>query len=225
MMLKDVNARYRFRIVLLGTCCMLALAVVGARLVLCMPDEGRRPDGKTGEKRFSRVLVEGLQISKHGYYGIDFVKCGSCRLEKRRKGFLTFGGLNVLVIDDLQVVLPPKTKDDEVAQADARQGGSEPQTIARSLGVSEGFLSSQGIPCKFSGLYIKALSVNRLSDDGQCVEKVFSAESADAVRKGLSLSGCTIFANRDSGEFVGDAMLTKSGGNLRLAWHGGEMRL
>lgn len=205
---------------------MLVLAVIGAKfVVLCVPnvEDDKKTNG--GEKQFSRVLVEGLQIPRHGHYGIDFVKCGSCRLEKRRKGFLTFGGLNVLAIDDLQVVLPPKTNNDSMVQVDIGQCDIGPQPIVRSLGVTEGFLTRHGIPCKFSGLRIKALSVNRLSGDGQCVEKVFSAGSADAVRKGLSLSRCTIFVNRPSGEFVGDATLLKAGDELRLVWQGGEIRL
>jgi len=223
--MSNARMKIRFYMLLLGTICTLLLAVAGARFALCSSVAGDDKNTKAGRKLFNRVLVEGLQVSKHGCYGIDFVKCGSCRLEKRRKGFLTFGGLNVLVIDDLQVVLPPKTKDGDMAQADAGHDSSEPQTIVRSLGVSEGFLSKHGIPCKFSGLSIKALAVNRLSEDGKRVENVFAAESAEAVRGGLALSRCTVFHNRDTGEFVGKATLSKSGGGLHLAWHGGEIRL
>ena len=222
---EEMKSRNRFYIALLGTVSTLLFAVAVARLAL---DSSRIENiDRIGvrKKQFNRTLVEELTVSKHGYYGIDFVKCGSCRIEKRRKGLLTFGGLNVLVIDGLQVVLPPNMKDACLSQGDSGQRSSEAHSIVGSLGVSDGFLARHGLPRKFSGLSIKALSVNRLSEDGRSVEKVFEADKAEAARKGLLLSGCTIFANRDSGEFVGDAMCSKVGDELRLVWQGGEIRL
>ena len=219
-----LNEKHRFNVLLFGTCGMLLLAVLGAPSMLRWLDAANGRMNSPVAKKYNRVLAEGLQISKHGCYGIDFVKCGSCRLEKRKTGPLTFGGLNVLAIDDLQIVLPPKTRGAQ-GVADEDQGYSDVRSIARRLGVSDGFLSSHGLPLRFSGLRIKALSVNRLSGDMQLAEKLFTAENAEAIQGGLALSGCTVFREMGHGEFVDKATLTKSGGGLCLSWRGGKMML
>jgi hypothetical protein len=140
-----------------------------------------------------------------------------------RKGPLTFGGVNVLAIDDLKVVMPPKGDgwNPSTVRSDGKHSAA--RDIARRLGVSDGFLKDNGLPLKFSGLRVKSLAVNRLHDYDSRPEKVFSADSGEAVREGLSLTGCTIFLDNPAGEFVGKAMLSKSGGGLRLSWRGGEI--
>ena len=220
-----VSGKYRFNILLFGTCGMLLLAVLGAPSMLRWLDAARGKMNDPVAKKYNRVLAEGLQISKHGCYGIDFVKCGSCRLEKRKTGPLTFGGLNVLAIDDLKVVLPPKGDEwrSDVANSDGKRSAAH--DVAKRLGVSDGFLKNNGLPLKFSGLRIKSLAVDRLQDYNNRPEKVFSADSGEAVRDGLLLSGCTIFTNNSDGKFVGKAMLSKSGDGLRLSWRGGELEI
>lgn len=220
--IRSVNQKTKFYLLLFGTCLGLALLVLGASLLLRRCDFGKDFAGTRRAKVYSRTLAEGMHVSRHGYYGIDFLRCGSCRLEKRKRGPLTFGGLNVLEIDDLHVVLP--TKGEVSNEADAPDDRSGPRAMARRLGVSDGFLASRGIPLKFSGLHIRTLSVNRLSDDGKSTDRVFVAQSAEAVIGGLSLSGCTVFNASGDGEYVGDAMLSKSGGDLCIAWDGGEMK-
>ena len=218
------NEKRRFNILLIGTCAIIVFMVFGTMYVLGYVDGANLKVESVRAKKYVRTLVEGLRVSKNGVYGIDFVKCGSCRLEKMRKGPLTFGGFNVLAIEDLQVVLPSEAEVAQNVQNEKGLGRPESYSIAKRLGISDGFLSSHEIPFKFSGLRINLLAVNRLSDDGKGVEKVFAAEKAEAVRGGLSLSGCTIFRSRTKGEFVGKAMLSKSGSGLCLAWRGGEMK-
>lgn len=176
-------------------------------------------------KVYKRTFVEGLRVSRHGCFGIDFVECGSCRVEKMRKGPFTLGGVNVLTIDDLKVVLPPRG--DEWKSDAANCGGkqSAAHDVARRLGVSDNFLKSNGIPLRFSGLRIKSLTVDRLQDYNGSPEKVFSADSGEAVRDGLSLSGCTVFTSNQGGKFVGKAKLSNSGGVLRLSWRGGAIEI
>ncbi len=196
-----------------------AVAVLGAIGLLlygavCAFDMSTRETGKQNRgKVLNRTLAEDLVVTRHGVYGVEFVKCRSCRLVKRKKGLLTFGGLNVLVMDGLSVVIPP---DEEWSEAS--EVGDSPRNLARRLGVSDGFLSSRGLPVKFSGLRISDLSVSRLVS-GNKTELVFSAQRAEAVRGGLSLRGCVIVLPDGVHESVGSAMLIKEGGDLRLKWH------
>ena len=218
-----VNSKAKFFCLLAGVCGMLPILVLGSFYVLCHFDPVYGNRNRT--KVYQRTLVEGLRVSRHGCFGINFIECGSCRVEKMRKGPLTLGGVNVLAIDGLKVVLPPKV--DELGSGAANGEGklSAAHDVAKRLGVSDGFLKNNGLPVKFSGLRIKSLAVDRLRDYDSRPDKVFSAISGEAVRDGLSLSGCTIFLNKASGEFVGKAMLSKSGGGLRLSWRGGEIEI
>ena len=202
---------------------MLSIFVLGSFYVLRHfdPVHGIMNRGKV----YQRTLVEGLRVSRHGCFGVDFVECGSCRVEKMRKGPLTLGGVNVLAIDDLKVVLPPKGDAWRSGAVNGDGKHSAAHDVAKRLGVSDGFLKNNGLPLKFSGLRIKSLAVDRLQDYNSRPEKVFFADSGEAVRDGLSLSGCTIFANNSDGEFVGKATLSKSGGGLRLSWRGGELEI
>lgn len=215
------SSKSKFFGLLAGVCIILSFFTLGSSFVL------RRFDPAHGNvnrsKVYQRTLVEGLRVSRHGCRGVDFVECGSCRVEKMRKGPLTFGGVNVLAIDDLKVVMPPKGDgwNPSTARSDGKHSAA--RDIARRLGVSDGFLKDNGLPLKFSGLRVKSLAVNRLHDYDSQPEKVFCAASGEAVRDGLSLSGCTVFVNNPDGEFVGKAMISRSGDGLRLSWRGGEL--
>ena len=193
--------------------------VAGAIAVAWFSDLGEwRRDGSV--KVYRRTVAENLRVTRRGVYGVDFVKCGSCRIEKRKRGPLTFAGLNVLVMDDLSIVLPPREERDDEREAT----GDSPRDLARRLGVSDGFLSGRGMPLKFSGLRITGLTVNRLAD-GNKPELLFSAKTAEAVRGGLTLHGCTVAQPSGKTESVGKAMLIRSKKSLRLTWSGGEMDL
>ena len=170
-------------------------------------------------KVFGRTIAENLRVSRHGVYGVDFVKCRSCRLEKRKRGPLTFGGLNVLVMEDLSIVIPPEEGEKSADVAD-----DSPRSLVRRLGVSDGFLTGRGLPIKFSGLRISNLEVSRLAD-GNRPEMLFSARKAEAVRGGLALHGCTVAQPGGKTKSIGKAMLIRSKKNLRLTWSGGEMDL
>lgn len=177
--------------------------------------------GKT--KEYQRTLAEGVSVSQHGLYGVDILQCGSCRIEKMRMGPFTFGGLNVLVVDNLNVVIPPKEESRTSAAQDGDRDRSSARDIARRLGVSDGLLQSRGLPLKFSGLRITKLAVDALLADRKSVEKIFNADSAEAVGCGLALSGCTVFYAGRGEEFIGKAMLSKSGDGLCLSWNGGQL--
>lgn len=222
------SEKTRFFVLLLGVCGALVLLMLGSSRALRSLDSMRSDERKgrqASPKTYQRTLAEGIRVSRHGCYGIDFIECGSCRIEKMRKGPLTLGGLNVLVIDDLKVVMPPNDGEREPELPKDAGNRSAARDVAERLGVSGGFLTSRSLPLKFSGLRIKTLAVDRLLDYGGKPEKVFVAEAAEASRAGLSLSGCTVFLDRSGGEFVGNAMLSKSGDGLRLAWSGGAIEI
>ena len=202
----------------LAILCTLAFCVVWA-----FDQDGSILKGATSRKpkAFSKTIAEGVRVSRHGVYGVDFIKCGSCRIVKRKKGVLTFGGLNVLEMDDLSIVLPPQEARADMPPATK---GDSPRDLVRRLGVSDGFLSSRGMPAKFSGLRISGLIVSRLGTGGK-PEMMFSASSAEAVRGGLALKGCRVVQPTGVTEMVGKAMLTQTQKSLRLSWRGGEMDL
>lgn len=205
----------------LGASCAFVLAagllsVVAARRLDVKADTLPR-----GQKAYSRTLVEDLSVSRHGLYGVDLVKCKSCRLQKRKQGIFTLGAMNVLVIDDLSVVLP-RDGDSESAVSDEED--ADARTFARRIGVSDRFLAVRGVAPKFSGLKINGLSVSRMTD-GERPEVAFTAKSAEAVRGGLKLSGCVVHAANRSPVPVSGAMLARCDNKLCLTWNGGQMNL
>ena len=173
------------------------------------------------KKEYGRTLAEGLRVGRHGLYGVDLVKCKSCRLQKRKHGLFTLGAMNVLVIDDLSVVLP---RDEGAAPAAPDEGDNDARALVRRIGVSDGFLSGRGIVPKFSGLKINGLSVSRLTDENKPVI-AFTARSAEAVRGGLRLSGCIVHGDAQTSRPVSGAMLARSDRKLCLTWNGGQMIL
>ena len=178
-------------------------------------------ESKPRQKHYRETLVEGLAVNRHGLYGVDLVRCRSCRVEKRKKGIFTLGGFNVLVIDDLDIILPPE----EGCERPATEGdGDSPRSMARRMGVSDSFLSARGMPISFSGLKINGLSVGRLTAENK-PEPAFAAKSAKAVRGGLELSGCVVYDAPDESRHVSNATLAYIDRKLRLTWDGGEMDL
>lgn len=176
------------------------------------------------EKVFQRTLAEDLKVGRYGLHGIDLIKCGICRLEKRRNGVLTFGGFNILVLEDLSVVLPPV--DDAGEERKCTVGDADvSREVVKRMGVSPEFLRRRGLGARFSGLRISRMTVGCVSDGGKKMELLFTAHSAESDSKGLTLSGCEIFDASGSCQKVGKAVLTLSGGSLNLRWSGGELDL
>lgn len=209
----------RFRLILV---CGLALVLfIGGWVVLTLRDFDSASLGQPSprrEKAYRTTLAENLRVMRSGMSGVDFVKCGTCRLEKRKRGPITFGALNMLVLEDLSVVLPPDGAADDGGDGDGALG------VVRHLGVNDGFLSSRGIPYKFSGVRVVRLAVSRLVREKD-VRPVFRAEKAEAVRGGLELSKCEVVTASGELGAVGKALLTKKGRRLHLVWRGGEMEI
>lgn len=168
-------------------------------------------------KSFRRDLAEGVRIGRHGAYGVDFVRCGKCFLEKMRKGVLTFGGLNVLVLEDLKVVIPPAdtTKTNAVAE------GISAREIASRLGVDNSFLGTRGVGFRFSGLRIVGLELAHL--EGTNVVQDLSASRGEASHSGLLLRDCGIIDGNRTNR-VEEALLRFSP-HLVLEWEGGLRKI
>ena len=210
----------RFRLLLTGG--FLLFVLMG----LCVWMAVRQSDDTVAQspsrpKVFKRALAEDLRLTRHGVYGVDFIRCGACRLEKRKRGALTFGGFNVLVLEDLSVVLPP---DGVEKEADAPpHHGDDSRSVVRRMGISADFLAGRGIPVKFSGVRVSKLEVNRLEGTNMVV-RVLTARRAESVHDGLALTECRLFrGGDDAGELVGKARLKLADGKLRLTWSGGDL--
>lgn len=199
---------------------LLAAVLAFFALLVLVPTALDRLDAKVElprmGKRYSQVLTEGAVLNKHGVYGVDFVRCGKCSVEKLRKGPLTFGGMNVLVLDDLKVVIPPR----EAAATNSADGVTA-REIAGRMGVDDSFLGSRGVGLKFSGLRINELALSRL--DGTNVVPVLSAPFGEARRDGLHLRDCVIIRETLT-NLVGKALL-RVRPHVRVEWDGGSQTL
>ena len=184
-------------------------------------------DAKDSPRRtrtFQRDVLEGLSIRRSGLYGIDLVRCGRLRIEKRKLGPLTLGGFNELVIDDLYVVIPPReaesgraTSEDAAPEASVAKTsgvGATSREILSRMGLSSQFLAMQGLPKRFSGLRVNGLSVARL--DGTNAVPCFTAVRAVGAREGLRLEGLAI-----GGRTIGEGLLMNRK-PLRITDSGGK---
>lgn len=220
-----LDERTAFWLTVCGGLLLAALAGWACWAVVRSGDPSQDANGTGRPKEFRRTLVENLSVTRHGVVGVEFVKCRACRLEKRKRGVLTLGGMNVLVLEDVSVVVPPN----DVPALAAPSAGAPPpagsavagsHAVLRRLGISDGFLASRGVPVRFSGVRIANLEVSRLAESNAVV-LVFAARTAKAERGGLALSGCSLAGA--VGKEVENARLGFSGDALRLVWEGGEM--
>lgn len=213
----------RFWLLTGGVLLGMVLVGWGTWNLACHMDAVRLPNRPDSTKEFRRPVAEGLRVTRHGIWGIDLVRCGVCRLEKRKKGLLTFGGFNILVLEELSVVLPPDSP--RVSEEVEPRPANDSRAVMRGLGVSDDFLLWRGVPARFSGVSVKGLTVSRLSDDKTRSEALFQADSAEAVREGLALTGCRVFESSGKSRPVRKAILAMSRRSLVLRWQGGEMVL
>lgn len=145
------------------------------------------PEETSGEPRpkvYSQELARDLVVNKHGLYGVDLLKCGSCRIEKMRRGLFTLGGLNVLVIEDLELVLQ------EFQGSIEDCGRQSAEDVLKSLGISDALMEKGKSHRSFSDVRISSLRINLLRDDGTVVPFLHAKSAKAAKRGGLKLDGC-----------------------------------
>lgn len=197
---------------------LAVLVVLGGMSWVVSSDRREDEPKKARTTSFGRTVADEVSVRKHGYYGIDFVRCGSCRIENRKIGPLTIGGLKVLVLKDLQVVLPTDGRSD----ANPSEKGMTAMELADRLGVTEGLMGARDVPFKFSGLRIEGLRIATLDAATNVCPRLVAA-SGEAERDGLHLYGCQIVRDGATNA-VGRAVL-KVSPDLRLVWSSGEMML
>ena len=148
------------------------------------------------EKRFSTEVAEGVRFRDFQTHGIDLLAFTSCRVEKLRRGAVTFGAFNVLVLENVVVNLPPEGAAAGNNETPEAGGSSQPAETDAADFISL-FKSLQGLThIQFSGMRIHGLEINRHLEDGQTAWR-FAAELAEGgvgIGEHIRLSGCVVYA-------------------------------
>ena len=163
-------------------------------------------------KRYAFDVAEGFRL-RNPKLPVDSIAFRACRIEKMRRGVLTLGGFNVLIIDDLVLNLPLGRAD-----LDVSPDTNEVRRLSSQVGLTDAVRKSVGLGGrKFSGIRINGLSVNRIAGSG--VQPVFTATFAENRGKSLALRGCVVFDGANSNK-VGNATLCL--GPAKIDWIGGS---
>ena len=189
------------------------VAFVGM-LMLCVTitrsDKTRLSETRTAPpiKTFSIDVTEGFRYRDFQHFGVDLLAFNACRIEKLRRGAVSFGAFNVLVLDDVIINLPKKmsgTGDVATSEAKEQWGLDKMNTD----GFVTLFKSVQGlVGKKFSGVHVNELVVNRLVDGK--TERLFFVKMAEGgIGKGehIQLEGCVVYSSDGTGQNVGSARI------------------
>ena len=199
---------------------LLALGVLGI-IAACVFVFRRDVASARTPKTFGRDMADMIRVW-NPKTGVDCVHIKSCRIEKRKLGPITFGGLNVLLLEDVVINLPfPEDVSTNFAQsvslseeASTRESGSE-----RFLPLLEGIIPPS---VRASGIRIAGLEVNRV-ENGKRVSPIFTASGLRDHGAKLLLSDCCVLENGRT-NFVGEATLSFSPEAV-LSWEGGQLCL
>ena len=184
------------------------LAAVGASVWVTRRGDVQQPNtrGPARAKVFSTDVMEDVRLRDFQHFGVDLLAFQSCRIEKLRRGAVTFGAFNVLVLDSVTVNLPSEMSDHHSTKTS--EDGQEPGK-ANTEDFIKLFKSVQGLTGKkFSGVQINGLEVNRWADGK--AERLFSAKSAEGgigVGEHIRLEGCVVYSPDGTGDTVGMARI------------------
>ncbi|MFA7172447.1 MAG: hypothetical protein WC340_03380 [Kiritimatiellia bacterium] len=181
-------------------------AIIAGSILLLWKYDNDAPPEPVKKKSFSRLIAEGMRYRDYQTIGVDQFSFKNCRVEKRRKGAITFGAFNVLVVDGLVLNLPA------VAPATAKGGPAGGASFGWMQGdqLGETLLRSQGMMAgRVSGIRINGLTVNRCNNS-KGVSLVFSAASAESKlgKQDLQLQGCEVLTPDGRKMRVNEARLT-----------------
>ena len=196
---------------------VLGVAVVCAYGLLCVKPTARPP------KTFGRDLADTIRVWSLKT-GVDSIRIKSCRIEKRKMGPVTLGGLNVLLLEGVVLNLPFP---DDIATnfAQSASVATSGDAGSRNVGDDSMFAFLSGVipaSARASSIRISGLEVNRVEDGGR-ITPVFAAASMRNRGKALLLAGCRVIEGSAT-NFVGEAVLTLKPKAL-LSWDGGELPL
>ena len=207
------------RRLLLIPAAVLVLAVAGGTMWIAWQGDALTVKRATGvaapPKSFSTEIAEGVRLRDFEHFGVDLLSFGACRIEKLKRGGVTLGAFNVLVLDDVtvnlvdsehQIINPLNTQKDTEKEFKTENGQStnNAERIDAFIGRFKSVRELTGK--KFSGVHINRLTVNRLTDNGS--ECLFAAELAEGglgSGKALRLKGCLVFTDGNRGVPVCDA--------------------
>ena len=191
---------------------LVTFAWIVIRVVFSPPSD---VENLEGNKRYAFDVAEGFRL-RNPKLPVDSIAFRACRVEKMRRGALTFGGFNVLIVDGLVLNLPFDRSD-----SDESPGTNEVRRLSSQVGLTDAVRKSVGLGGrKFSGIRIKGLTVNRMAENG--VQPVFTASSAENRGKSLVLRGCIVFDGEISNN-VGNATLHFQ--PAKIDWAGGSVDL
>lgn len=190
---------------------MVAVVVFSATLVVSIlvlfrwMDDNDAPSELVKQKSFSRVIAEGVRYRDYQSIGVDRFAFKSCRIEKRRKGAITFGAFNMLVVDGLVLNLPAVAS----VSIKGEPAGESSFGWMKGDGLGETLVGSQGLGVgRISGIRINGLTVNRCNNTNG-VSLIFSATLAESgiSKEGLNLQGCEVSTSDGSQMRVNKARL------------------
>lgn len=160
------------------------------------------PTARNSKKEFVRPVAEGV-VYRDGKTVAPRISFSVCRIEKLKRGHLTFPAFDVLVIDDLTINALP---DLIVSAAGKTTSGERPRL---SPEVEKWALVFIPTDRKFSGIRIGNFRLNR--DGGTSgIAPFVQARSATGTRRGgggLKLEGCRVFHEDGRVESVKQARL------------------
>ncbi len=178
------------RVVPIGLAGLLLVVGMNAhRLGTWMEKRSDAPSAAPSRKDLVHHVASGLSIQSGAFPGADLVRFKSCRIEKQRKGGFSFGAFNVLVIDELEVGLPPDWTPEKNMAGQKQKGGA-------SLGLPEEAIRRLLTPYPgFSGIRIHGLSANLIGrpteNGGSETLNILTARMAEGGRKRtLKLHDC-----------------------------------
>ncbi len=184
---------------------MLAILVSGVWVVRRSDVWLTRMSSPRPEKRYSTEIAEGVRLRDFKHFGIDLLSFKSCRIEKLRRGPVTLGAFNVLVLEEVVVHLVPSAGQDvppDPVDSHPVQDDSLEAFVDLFKGV-QGLASK-----KFSSVRIKGLTVNRWTDGS--AERLFAAAAAEGgigAGRQVRLDGCVVFEPDGAAKPVGAARL------------------
>jgi len=188
-----------------GTAFLLAILVSGVWVVRRSDVWLTRMSSPRPEKRYSTEIAEGVRLRDFKHFGIDLLSFKSCRIEKLRRGPVTLGAFNVLVLEEVVVHLVPSAGQDvppDPVDSHPVQDDSLEAFVDLFKGV-QGLASK-----KFSSVRIKGLTVNRWTDGS--AERLFAAAAAEGgigAGRHIRLDGCVVFEPDGAAKAVGAARL------------------
>lgn len=202
---------------------MVVLIVASLTGVLCfvfLSEPGGSSDDttkKNPKKEFIRPVAEGV-VYRDGRTASPRISFSSCRIEKMKKGHLTFPAFDVLAIDNLVINALP----DLIVPAASVPSG-KPRLSPQIEQWASVFIPRDR---KFSGMRIDNFQLNRDGGTNGIRPFVHARSATGSRRGGLTLQACRVFHEDGRTESIRQARLVyESGVCLEYTADGRPVRL